>query len=178
MTVICSIGLYPILTILLEVWYLENRDSKIATYCPFDTFRVYQKAFSKECIIPFLLLHVLIVVLSLLPDFSLIVVKFIQESFRMVRYRYADTTNSAKDFNNAQIQNTNLTFGDRMEKSTTLGDDCRLERFQQLNINEREVNSQSQKPKNIVLNERHETNPHTAYTNPSFEGDIRLQKLS
>ena len=131
LTIMVSIGLYPLLTLVLEWFYVANRDSIMASFFPFDTFRVYQEAFCKESILSFFLLHLLIVVLSLLPDFTIIVTNYIQDAFQLFRYEYTDTI----DFN--------MRFGDGVEKKPSPEKNCKLQRFQMSNM------SQNGSPRNL-----------------------------
>ena len=170
-----SIGLYPLLTLVLEWFYVANRDSLIADLFPFDTFRVYQEAFCKESILSFFLLHLLIVVLSLLPDFTIIVVNYITDAFQLFRYEYVDTI----DFN--------MRFGDNIEKKPSPEKHCKLQRFQMSNMSQNgssgnlgavRINNQSDSnlvDKNILINTITNANEsivpetQTSYDNPSYE---------
>ena len=131
LTIMVSIGLYPLLTLVLEWFYVANRDSIMASFFPFDTFRVYQEAFCKESILSFFLLHLLIVVLSLLPDFTIIVTNYIQDAFQLFRYEYTDTID------------LNMRFGDGVEKKPSPEKNCKLQRFQMSNM------SQNVSPRNL-----------------------------
>ena len=167
-----SIGLYPIVTIALESFYITNRDSILASLSAFDTFRIYQEAFNKEAILSFCLLHLLIVILSLLPDFTIIVANSIHDAFQLFRYEYKDTI----DFN--------MRFGDNIQKRPSPGSNCKLQRFQQsttspngspgnLGINSRPGLTFTDK--NVLRNTK--TNSYelvvsqkqTSYDNPSYE---------
>ena len=112
------------MTIALESFYVTNRDSILASLTDFDTFRIYQEAFNKEAILSFFLLHLLIVILSLLPDFTIIVANYIQDIFQLFRYEYKDTI----DFN--------MRFGDNIQKRPSPESNCKLQRFQQSNTSQ------------------------------------------
>ena len=83
LSVLCSIGAYPLVTTLFERWYTEGFFLAAA----FDTFRVYEKSFNKECVVSSLLLQVFIIVLSLLPDYLYVVITFIKTSLTILRYQ-------------------------------------------------------------------------------------------
>ena len=179
-----SIGLYPLLTLVLEWFYVANRDSLIADLFPFDTFRVYQEAFYKESILSFFLLHLLIVVLSLLPDFTIIVVNYITDAFQLFRYEYVDTI----DFN--------MRFGDNIEKKPSPEKNCKLQRFQMSNMSQNgssgnlgavRINNQSDSnlvDKNILINTITNANEsivpetQTSYDNPSYETWNKKNKMN
>ena len=82
MSVICSIGAYPLITTLFERWY--NQGFFLAA--AFDTFRVYEKSFNKECATSSILLQIFIVVLSLLPDYLHVVITYLRTYIRILRY--------------------------------------------------------------------------------------------
>ena len=87
---LCSIGAYPFLTILFERWY-----SDLFLAATFDTFRVYEKAWSQDCIVSFLLLQAFIVVLSLLPDYICVITTFLKTTFRIIEYRDKQSSNGS-----------------------------------------------------------------------------------
>ena len=175
LAIMVSIGLYPLLTLVLEWFYITNRDSILASLFPFDTFRVYQEAFCKEAILSFFLLHLLIVVLSLLPDFTIIITNYILDAFQLFRYEYVDTI----DFN--------MRFGDNVEKKPTPEKNCKLQRFQMSNMSlngspgnlgAARINNQSDlnlMDKTILRNTITNANDlivpekQTSYDNPSYE---------
>ena len=82
MSVICSIGAYPLITTLFERWY--NQGFFLAA--AFDTFRVYEKSFNKECATSSILLQIFIVVLSLLPDYLHVVITYLRTYVRILKY--------------------------------------------------------------------------------------------
>ena len=84
LSVLFSIGSYPLVTTLFERWYSDGFFLAAA----FDTFRVYEKSFNKECIVSSFLLQVFIVVLSLLPDYLYVILKYIKTSFSILQYHY------------------------------------------------------------------------------------------
>ena len=81
-SVICSIGAYPLITTLFERWY--NQGFFLAA--AFDTFRVYEKSFNKECATSSILLQIFIVVLSLLPDYLHVVITYLRTYVRILKY--------------------------------------------------------------------------------------------
>ena len=80
-SVVFSIGAYPVLTIVFQGWY-----NGLFFAATFDTFRVYEKAWSKECIISFVFLQIFIVVLSLLPDYIYTIATFLKTTARISEY--------------------------------------------------------------------------------------------
>ena len=82
LSVLCSIVSYPLVTTLFERWYSDGFFLAAA----FDTFRVYEKSFNKECIVSSFLLQVFIVVLSLIPDYLYVITKYIRTSLSILRY--------------------------------------------------------------------------------------------
>ena len=86
-----SIGAYPVLTIVFQGWY-----NGLFFAATFDTFRVYEKAWSKECIISFVFLQIFIVVLSLLPDYIYTIATFLKTTVRISEYRNAQSMNGSQ----------------------------------------------------------------------------------
>ena len=89
-SVLISIGAYPLVTILFERWYTEGFFLAAA----FDTFRVYEKSFNNECLISSFLLQVFIIVLSLLPDYIHVIHNSIQTTFNILEYYYNQSVNN------------------------------------------------------------------------------------
>jgi hypothetical protein len=56
---------------------------------------VYEKSFNKECILSSFLLQVFIVVLSLLPDYLYVIVKYIKTSLSILQYHYKKLSKNA-----------------------------------------------------------------------------------
>ena len=153
----------------------------------FDQFRVYQHAFTKESITSFILFHVLIIVLSLLPDFVICIVRYMRET--LVMQQFDDKKESTKS----------VKFENKNNKSMSRKD-CKLERFNEISFieasnqnglrnsnnfqdNNNGVQTNSISYLNSASNELPQINPSAgindlgSYDNPSFECDIPLQNL-
>ena len=87
LSVVCSIGAYPLITTLFERWYNDGFFLAAA----FDTFRVYEKSFNKNCVISSLLIQTFVVVLSLLPDYLHVIINYINVSKRILGYHFKQT---------------------------------------------------------------------------------------
>ena len=90
-SVVFSICSYPLLTIVFQNWY-----NGLFFAATFDTFRVYEKAWSKECIVSFVFLQIFIVVLSLLPDYISTIAAFLKTTVRISEYRNAQSINGSQ----------------------------------------------------------------------------------
>ena len=172
-----SILIYPILTFGLEAFY---------SVAAFDQFRVYQQAFTKETVISFMLFHILVIVLALLPDFVISVLRYMRENFHMQQSDYKSNQDDMR-----------IKFEARNLFAPVSSEDCKLERFQDLSIiedcdsnglqmnerNKSKNNNDSVQTINMLCtnsasNETLEmksssgTEDLETYDNPSFESDI------
>ena len=108
LSIICSIGAYPLITTLFERWY--NQGFFLAA--AFDTFRVYEKSFDKHCVASSLLIQTLVVVLSLLPDYLYVIINYIKTSRRILGYHLNRTNNNSP---NRELHDTNTNEDDSLE---------------------------------------------------------------
>lgn len=183
--IVLSIFIYPILTFGLEGFY--------PSVSKFDEFRVYEKGFRKESITCLLLFHMLIIVLSLLPDFVISTVKYIKEMSHMQEFDYK------KDLNCRSVK-----FESKNKSKQVSFKECKLERVHDLSVEEESKNDRLQentynnsrrkkhkdsvqtinmKCTNAASNETPQATPlngtdqQASYDNPTFESDITLHNL-
>ena len=83
-SVACSILLYPVCTIFFEHFYLS---------ATFETLRVYEKSWNNECVASLFLINMLVVVLSLLPDYLFVVWNFLRTAFKLLEYHENQSVN-------------------------------------------------------------------------------------
>ena len=108
LSIICSIGAYPLITTLFERWYNEGFFLAAA----FDTFRVYEKSFDKHCVASSLLIQILVVVLSLLPDYLYVIINYIKTSRKILGYHFNRTNNNNA---NRELHDTNTNEDDSID---------------------------------------------------------------
>ena len=93
---------------MFERWYNEGFFLAAA----FDTFRVYEKSFDKHCVASSLLIQILVVVLSLLPDYLYVIINYIKTSRKILGYHFNRTNNNNA---NRELHDTNTNEDDSIE---------------------------------------------------------------
>ena len=93
---------------MFERWYNEGFFLAAA----FDTFRVYEKSFDKHCVASSLLIQILVVVLSLLPDYLYVIINYIKTSRKILGYHFNRNNNNNA---NRELHDTNTNEDDSIE---------------------------------------------------------------